>query len=575
MANFAGYIQSFGPVNLYSDDRDIGTAPASSLPAAEVNAPSALDPGATLAGPYTFVDAKPDKVTETDYIGHFGSDLVGTFDWYETFHVIPRRFDFGNLLTAQQEPIEVYSAFRDDDHVWSAFVNNAGDGISLLGQPSLPVVVPPQTGIVMTLQVDTAGEPNVDSTLDFVFDTGTTPVPITLQRVVLFPLAPESGYLEMLEFSTEIIEHDDGSEQRISWRKNPRQMFDWKVVVEDGASRSRLENILYEWQRRIFGIPVWHEQTRLTASVSIGTTVLPVAETDFRDLREGGLVLIYQDDYINDVGTIAVGGIGANTITLESGILSAYPSGTQVIPLRTGAVRGVVNGRRYPSGAQELTIKFRVDENDANLADTSAWTMLNSKVLLDDCNAIQGTLTETFDQQVTIIDNSSGKVYQSSGWQYHKRGSGKTFWTNSLEGLWTIRQLLHALRGRQISFYLPTFVSDLQPTEDLVSGAQTMTIQNVGYNQFVKGRQNKNIIRITFKDGSTPLIRTITDYDPIDALTESITVNTVWPSTITPDQIDKVMFVEEVRFNSDTIRIQHTPGQRTVRVSAPVITVFE
>lgn len=575
MANFPGYLQDEGQVDVYNDHRDIGTGPANSLPVAEVDAPSVLDPAAVLAGPYTFVDAKPNKVTETDYDGHLGYDLIGTFDWYESFHVIPRRFDFGNLLTAQQQPIEVYSAFRDDDHVWTAFINNAGDGITLLGQPSLPVVVSPQTGIVMTLEVETAGEPNVDSTLAFVFDTGTTPVPIILQRVVLFPLIPESGYLELLEFLTEIIEHDDGSEQRISWRKNPRQLFDWKVVVEDGASRSRLENILYEWQRRIFGIPIWHEQTRLTAAVSAGATVLPVTETDFRDLREGGLVLIYQDDYVNDVGTIDVGGIGANTITLESGLLSSYSSGVQVVPLRTGAIRGIVNGRRYPSGAQEITIKFRVDENDANLADTSAWTMLNAKVLLDDRNAIQGTLTETFDQQVTIIDNNTGQVYQTSGWKFHKRSSGKTFWTNSLEGLWIVRQLLHALRGRHISFYLPTFVSDLQPTENLISGSQTMAILNVGYTTFVKGRQNKNIIRITFKDGSTPLIRTITDYDPIDAQTESVTVDAVWPSTITLDEIDKVMFVEEVRFNSDTIRIQHTPGQRTVRVSAPVVTVFE
>lgn len=574
MADFPGYLRGES-VDSYNLTSDFATGPDEVRPVAEVDAPLALDPSAYLLGTWTFVNAKPDKVTETDYIGYLGFEAVGTFDWFESFHVIPRRFDFGNLLTTQQEPIEVYSAFRDDDHTWLSFVNNAGDGITLLGQPSLPVVIGPQTGIQMTLEVDTSGEPNVDSTLDFVFDVGTTEVPITLQRVVLFALQPESGYDEFLEFLTEVINHDDGSEQRIAWRKNPRQLFDWRVIVEDGASRSRLENIIYEWQRRVFGIPVWHEQTTLTSAATAGDTTINVGETDFRDFREGGLVLIYQDDIVNDVGTIAAGGIAASSITVESGLLSSYSEGALVVPLRTGVIRGTVQGKRYPSGAQELTIKFRVDDNDANLADTTAWTMLNSKVLLDDNNAISGTLSETFDQQVTIIDNDTGKVYQTSAWGFNKRVSAKTFWTNSLEGLWQVRQLLHALRGRQISFYLPTFADDLQPVTELTSGSSTMTITNVGYDQFVKERQNRNIIRITFVDGSTPLIRTITASTPIDASTEGITVDSPWPATYQPEDIDKVMFVEEVRFNSDTIRIQHTPGHRTVRIGAAVTTVFE
>lgn len=574
MADFPGLLQG-QVIDAVNIQNDWATSPTSVLAKADVDVPSALDPAAYLLGTWTFVDAKSDKVTETDHAGHIGYEAVGTFDWFEAFHVIPRRFDFGNLLTTQQASIEVYSAFRDDDHTWTSFVNNAGAGVTLLGQPSLPAVIGPQTGVQMTLEVDTNGEANVDSTLDFVFDTGTILVPITLQRVVLFPLMPESGYLELLEFLTEIIEHDDGSEQRIAWRKNPRQLFDWSVIVEDGASRSRVENILYEWQRRVFGIPVWHEQTKLTAAATAGDTVINVEDTANRDFREGGLVLIYQSDTVNDVGTIAAGGIASGSITLETGIISSYGAGTLLIPLRTGSIRGVVQGSRYPSGAQEMTIKFRVDDNDANLADTSSWTILNSKVLLDDNNAIAGTLSETFDQQVTIIDNQTGKVYQSSGWAYHSRISAKTFWTNSLAGLWTVRQLLHALRGRQISFYLPTFSSDLQPVANLVSGSQTMTITNVGYNQFVRQRQNKNIIRVTFKDGSTPLIRTITNSTPIDSTTESITVDSTWGSDITLAEIDKVMFVEEVRFNSDTIRIQHTPGQRTVRIGATVKTVFE
>lgn len=573
MANYPGIIPTGNlPVELGTD---AGTAPGSVRRDFEPNAPDALDPAQYLLGATTFVDAKPDKVTNTNYSGFLGWIDAGSEFWFEKVHVIPRRFDFGNLLTSQQEPFEIFNAFRDTDQSWTAFINNAGEGVSIVSQPSLPTTIGALEGLQLTLSIETTGEASVDTTLDFVFSSGTTSVPITLERVVLFPLQPEAGYRETLEFLTEILGHVDGSEQRIALRKNPRQLFDWTIAVPDGASRSRLENIIYEWQRRIFGIPIWHEATRLTVAATTGDTTINVRETAYRDFRVGSLVVVYVSDTQNDVGTIATSGLGATTITLESGLLSDYPVGTLVVPLRTGSIRGLARGRRYPSGAQELRIGFRVDDNDSDLADTSSWTMLNSKVLLDGNNAIGQTLTESFDQQVTIIDNETGVVSQISNWDYNKRISNKTFWTNSVQGLWTVRQLLHALRGRQVSFYLPTFADDLQPTQPLTSGSTDLTVVNVGYTQFVRNRQNKNIIRIEFVSGTTPLIRTISSSSEDSSTEETLTLSTTWPATYQPSEIKKISFIEEVRFDSDDIRIEHTTGQRTTRISAPVRTVFE
>jgi hypothetical protein len=573
MANYGG--SRIGSDNITANITEPwATAPVSTKAVAWADTPSALDPARTFAGLWEFVDNLADLIP-AEHLGHVGNETVATYDWFEHFHVIPRKFEFGNILTAQQEPIEVYSAFRDEDHLWLSLINNAGDGVSLIGQPSLPVLVPHQTGIQMELLVDTSGDPSVDTTLDFVFDVGTTEVPISLQRVVLFPVIPESGYLEYLEFATEILEHEDATEQRISLRKNPRQMFDWKLVVEDGRARARLENYMFEWQRRVFGIPIWHELTRLTSAATIGDTVINVGETDYRDFREGGLVLVYTSDTVSDVGTIAVGGITGTTITLQSGVLNNYAAGVMVVPLRTAVVKGQINGRRYPTGVQEMTIQFRVTDNDIDIADTTGWTMLNSKVVLDDSNAITGTMSETFDQQVTIIDNVTGQVFQTSGWASNRRTSNKTFWTATVQGLWEVRQLLHALRGRQVSFYLPTFAKDFQPTSQLNSGGSTMNIENVGYTQFVRNRQPKNIIRVTFNDGTAPLIRTITTSSEIDDDNETLTLDGVWPSNYPVSVVDRVMYVEEVRFSSDTIRIQHTIGQLTVRIQAPVVTVFE
>jgi hypothetical protein len=424
--------------------------------------------------------------------------------------------------------------------------------------------------------VETSGEANVDTTLDFVFTgVGTATVTIELQRVVLFGLLPEASIREQLEWLTQIYAHDDGTEQRESIRVYPRQFFEWTVIAEDGVERSYAENILFEWQSRIFGVPVWHELTRLTTAASVSDTTITVGSTANRDFREGGLVVIYSDQFTFDVGTIITGGIGATTITVESGLLNAYPVGARVAPLRTGAVVGNVQGRRYPSGAQELQLRFQVDDNIVDLADDSTWTKFNSKVVLDDKNLINGTLEESFTQDIIVIDNLSGKVTRVPKVDRNRRQHGKGFLCQGLAELWRVRQLLHSLRGRQVSCYISTFAKDLVPIDDLTNASTDLVVSNVGYTQFVRLRQNRNAIVVYFKDGSTPLYRTITDSNLDSATQETLTVDAVWPDTFTPEEVDRISFVQEVRQNSDSVTIDHDLNGRTHRVLTNLIGVYE
>lgn len=495
-----------------------------------------------------------------------------TEDWFERFHVVPRSFDFGSILATQQVGIEVYSAFRYSNHLWIDYINNAGAGVTLIGMPVLPRLFLPQTGVQMTLQVDTTGEPFVDTTLDFIFDSGTTYVPITVQRVTLFSLPPELPYVEVLGFLTDVIGHTDGSEQRISLRKNPRQGFEWEVIMEPGVERQIVDSILFDWQSRIFGIPMWHELTTLTTASSIGAFTITVGTTAFADYRIGGLVLIRDSQTSYDV--LVLVSMTGTTLTFDKATLKAHAVGAQVMPLRTAVLEGNPTGRRFASDAESLSLRFRVRDNDVSIASTAAFNSFNSKVLLDGLNCITTALDEEFEQVTVTIDNGTGVTEEASPWSRHRRGTTKTFLAKGRQSVWETRQLLHALRGRQISWYLPTFGKDLELLLATISGSPLMNIRNIGYTQYVKSRQPKNVIRVRLIDG-TIILRTILSSVIVDDTQETLTLNGNWPSIITPAQIDRVSYVEKVRFDSDTIRIQHTIGDRTVKFSAPVKTVFE
>lgn len=525
------------------------------------------------AGTFSDVGEKS-SFASSEYEGFVGELAAMGCDWFERFHVILRKYDFGNVVSVQTEDIEVYSAFRRDEHDWDSLINNAGSGISLVGQPSLPHTFQPQSGEQMQIQGDTDGPASVEDTLDFYFDVPQViPVLVILERIVLFVPLPEAPYTERLQFVTDVIGHLDGTEQRPSVRKNPRQLFDWRLLVEEGQERSRLHNMLFNWQGRTFGLPIWHDMTYLTADVAQDDTALYVEATDYADFRTDGLVVIYDSDQHFDVHTLQA--VASSTeLTLASGIGTAHTQGAIVAPVRTAVVVGQVGGTRYVANAATLQVSFRVKDNDIDIADTSGFDSYNSKVLINGHNGVRGQLKEAFDQNLIVIDNATGITYQTSFWDSNRHTMFLTLLAVGRQQSWETRQMLHALRGRQTSFYLCSFSKDLTPVDDLASGSNFMTVANVGYSRFVRQRQPRDVIRVVFNDGTSPIIRTVLSSTEDDADEETLTLGTNWPATYTVSQIRRVEFVQKVRYDSDEIAIEHDRGARVTRFSAPVRTVL-
>jgi len=517
---------------------------------------------------------KTDHTAGAVFAGLF-SDVVAP-DFFENFHVVPRSFDFGNVLSTQTSPLEVFSGFRKEFRTWSSFTNNAGAGTTLLGVPSLPAVMNPLDGYLMTLEVTTVGNPTVDDDLAFEFDFGgvTINVPIVLNRIVLFPVKPELPYRERMQFKTDIIPHEDGGSQRIKVRKNPRQLMNWNVRMEDGFfDKQKVDSLLFDWQARTWGLPMWHEATQLTVAATAGALTINVESTADADYRVGGLALIFADGTLFDVQTID--SFTATTITFENAILNSFPVRSAVVPLRTANMREDVQGSRFPNANQDLQISFRVLDNDSDLADATGWPTYNGLVLLEDCNVLRGgSLSESFVRRIVLTDNGTGLTQQDGPWAYGKRGYPLTLRANSRAEVWDLRQLMHYFGGRQLSFYVPTFGKDLTPTGNLLALDSDLDIVNIGFTQHVQNRGPKRHIWIRLNDGTT-LQREITSSTEIDDDNETLVVDTVWPSEIDVADIDRISYLEEVHYNSDEINIEYVRGNRQVYFEAPVITSFD
>lgn len=525
------------------------------------------------AGTLTKVENR--AVVVKTFPGEEVAQSSGGFDWFEDFHVLPRSFDFGNLLSSQSTPIEVFCAFRRGQHEWSSFINGAGAGVSLGSAPSLPTQVDALSGVPMTLDVSANGDPFVDATLDFIFNgVGTAMVPIEIQRIVLWGLTPEKQYAEELEFLTEIQTSKDGTEKRPSVRDKPRQSWFYKFIIEEGTQAQVLENLMFDFQSRVFGVPVHGEDSTTTTATAAAATTIDVDDTAWRDYRVGGLAVIMTSQSVFDVLEIVT--INATSLDLASPTINAYAVGSKVFPLATCTAPGKISGDRFPVGLQRLGIKFTATDSDVDLADLSPFSSYNSKLLLDVGNSmVAGNIRQDFTRELVRLDGGAGQVFQDSNWDRNKRAHKFTMRASGRQAIWEMRGLAYALRGRQISFYVPRDSDDLVVVADLLNASNTMDVENVGYAQFVRNRQPKNVIRVNFADGSTPLVRAITGSSSTSTTVDQLVVDVNWPSTITPAEISRVEYVEKVRFDTDKIRLEYDSSGQTARMVVPIVAVFE
>lgn len=516
---------------------------------------------------------------ERELSGEVRGDAVSTGVWFEDVHTLPRAIDLGLVLSTVETLVEVFNAYRRTPQTFDSFTNNGGPGIDLLGE-TLPTIFAAFTGSgeTLTVEVTTEGDPVVDSTLIFGWTIGNNTVTIEFTRVI--PLAttrglliPEDRILEFLDSKTNVIEKATGREQRIKVRKNPRQLFEHQYKLNDELARSELEMKLAKNSHRLWAIGVWEHEVALAAAIAAGDTVISVGDTSFSDFRVGGTAAVFIEDGIFDLG--ALDAVGANSLTFSSAIENAYPAGARVVPMRACFIDQEIGGSRWPVNLSSLNLKFEVSDNDVDLADVSGFSSFNSKVLFDGYNYQGATAQEGLARQVTSIDSGSGLRYVDSQNLFARQTGMKTFLTKGRADAWALRGVLHALAGKLTSFYLPTFREDVELSQALVTGNDKLIIVWAGYTANMAGAQPKTSLRLVLLDGTTYDRNVLSTTEAVDKTTETLVLDASWPADIAIADVDRIMFLQKTRFDTDSVRLEHRRGGRVMRSAIPTRAVLQ
>lgn len=507
-------------------------------------------------------------VSPTDYPGYLVERSTPGFDWFERVHIVPRFFAFGSVLSQIQDTFELYSAYRTANVQLNSFTNTVDPGVTVPDLPSLPYGLGPQSGVELTIQVDPVGAVSFSGDLLFTFDVQVVPLAISGERLILWFFVPEAPVTERLMFLTGIISKRKGTEQRICKRPFPRQLFPLRYKLQDRERRQALVRLM-DWQGRTFGLPMWQEAVSLTAAAS-STDTVNVWQTAYSDFRVGGLAAVYHDSDTYDV--LVVAAKTATTIQFTTQLQNSYVAGDHVVPVRTAQAGQRGEGSRWPIRAEAIDLEWEVLDNEVSIASLAGFSSYDGKALFTE-NFVGGTSPEEFLFRVYDVDGETGVVERQILWEQNKRTGQLQLLGRNRQQVWEIRQALHALKGKQKTFYVLAAADDLVVVANLSATSNKMDIEHIGYSRFAQDRMPKSDFRITFTDGSQ-LDRVVIDSEEIDADTERLSLDDVWPSTKTPSEVSRVEFIELVRFDTDEFRIEHE-RVGMARVSAPVKAVFE
>ena len=464
-------------------------------------------------------------------------------DYYNRIHIRPSNINVGNLVSEQQFAIEVWNGFFNSRQLQNIQVQNGG-GISLVG------AVPPATWAALEtktyqLTVTTDGPPDINAIFHFDWD-GTADdgdLRVLGSRIVALPYIFEAPAKEVLEWKTDVLTTNDGSEQRVRLRKKPRQSFNVTYPIPY-REMARAENLVYGWLTRRWAVALWSEAQQV-GTLLAGTTVINI-DTTASDYRDGALVMIWESN--RKSATADVGIVSAGTLTLNRPLAETF-NNPWIVPVRLGRIVGNVSRATSGyNGSLEMTYEF---SDNIDLDPPAAPTQfLGYDVYFDEALKNGEALTDSLQARVDVVDygTAAGASFYSP-WTYTRIGRPYKFLLQGLQDIWNFRKFLHRRAGRLRPFWVPTFENNMLVAQ---TGKLTQSIE-VYADDYREYAQERTHIGILLDDG-TWLLRTINAATASG--TDTAVIGLDAPININANRIRQISFLGLKRLDADRVELQ-------------------
>jgi len=385
-----------------------------------------------------------------------------------------------------------------------------------------------------------------------------TPIPVPLWP---FPVAQE--ITEVLEWRTDVLQARAG-EQRIALRNRPREIVTFRHRL-DALGMARAAEMARAGFAGDWHVPLWHLALQPDAALAQGATEI-LLDTGVSDFRTSDMAAVAVDG--GEAGAAAIVSVQADRLILAEPLLLQLPGPTiaarrvTLAPIRAGVLTTAVEIIRRRQGEGTVTATFLL-RDAADLAAPVLPTYLGRPVQTDP-SLIRRPLATSLRRPVEYVDSGFGPVVVEPLRDVFTRGEALTLKAQGPTARWAQRRWLWSLRGRQASFWLPTWGHELQLRSPMTSGSVLMRVAPVAAPPAYVGS------RIMLEMPGALRFRTITaatPEGPDHRLTLSSNLGEPVPITT------KVHFLTPMRADTDRVEIQH--GAMASEVTLAVVEVVE
>lgn len=454
-------------------------------------------------------------VTYTPVVSAGVSALDYRDDFYNRIRYLPERLDLGALVAGQTRELVIWNQHPDARVLDSLTLVN-GVGIEITGPTNFTLAHNGFQTYVVTVSAD--GPPTVNAQLifDWAAPTLDASVAIVGSRVVPFPFLYGQGATETLTWSNQVITANDGSEQRIRIRNNPRQGFSVRAFIPFHL-QAFADNLLYGWRGNLWGVPVFSECRTLTAPTIIGTNLVTVS-TLYAQFVVGDLAIIYNT--ATDFEIIQIFSFTASEIITVNPVNKVFSTNAVVTPMLTCRMLG--HPIRQTTGfGSFISAEFEAIKNSSLPSVASPIQFLGSDVFLDEQLGLEnGLVKDTYEARVDTLDYDPSNVSTFNPWANTKKRRVFGQQLTSQQELWEFRGWLHRRAGRLVPVWMPTHEVDFTFTSTGTVNT-TLLVRDDGQVLYASARVHMMIVTKTEKllvtinsmvtDGTT--ITMIIDFD--------------------------------------------------------------
>jgi len=474
-------------------------------------------------------------------------------DLFDRLHYSALHFALGNIVGDQKRSILVWNTYYRAIVLEDLVLANA-EGITVHGLAP-GAGHPPLAEVNYSLSISTDGPPTIDATLTWQY-AGEAPVVATItgSRVTAWSWLPDwsRSLVERLEWKTDVLTRNDGSEQRIGLRLGARRFYEFTAAAE-GPARRFLEAALWGWGSRTWALPLFHDTGHLKAALPAGSSTI-VVDTATRDFHDGGLAVLLGDGP-RDYEVVEIADVGAAQLTLARPTVRAWKAGDRIIPARAARLVDTVKLPRFTGEATSPTLlRFELQEPWDGVPATGP--LYRGYLVLERPPNWARGLDLGLQRTLAELDATTGPVEREDMTGTPTPSQTHGWLLDGRQAIAEHRQLLAALRGRQGAIWVPTWTQDLTLASTVANDALELPVEWLGYTLFLSGEPGRRDIRIALRDG-TVLYRRIVGATETDAATELLNIDAPLGIEVHPQDVDTISFMTLCRQQSDAAELAY------------------